>query len=115
MPRFFPRGGSMSAVRLPGSSPGRVGGEGRLLAPTASQWVEALERVSHDIYHLPEYVVLDARVSGGSAMAFWYSEEDRVLLLPLIFRDVPDSGMLDVISPYGYPGPVSDADPSDTG
>src|SRR5262249_38839491 len=42
-------------------------------------------------------------------------EGPRVLLLPLLLRDVPDSNRRDAISPYGYPGPVSDADPSDTG
>jgi Acetyltransferase (GNAT) domain len=91
-----------------------VGDEARLLAPTAPEWAEALERASHDIYHVPEYVVLDARGSGGAPTAFWYAEGSRVLLLPLVLRAVPGTTLSDVVSPYGYSGPVSDAGPADT-
>jgi Acetyltransferase (GNAT) domain len=104
----------MKEGTLSSSSVGRLRGDARLLAPMAPQWTEALQRINHDIYHLPEYVALDAQVSGGTGMAFLYREPTYSFLLPLIFRDVPDTGMLDVISPYGYPGPVSDADPADT-
>jgi hypothetical protein len=61
------------------------------------------------VYHLPEYVVMDAPLSGGAPAAVRYDELGRVLLLPLGVRPIPDSGMRDAASPYGYPGPVSNA------
>ncbi|GLX99759.1 GNAT family N-acetyltransferase [Actinoplanes sp. NBRC 101535] len=80
-----------------------------LLEPAAREWKETLQHVGHDMYHVPEYVVLDARLYGGAPAAFWYERNGRRLLVPLIVRDVPDSDLRDAISPYGYPGPVSDA------
>ena len=77
-----------------------------LLDPAASAWKEALQHADHDVYHLPEYVVLDAKLCGGDPTAFWYEEDGRHLLIPLIVRDVPESDVRDAFSPYGYPGPV---------
>jgi len=47
---------------------------------------------------------------GGRARAFNYTEGEFSFLLPLIVRQVPGSnGVFDATSPYGYPGPVSNA------
>jgi hypothetical protein len=92
---------------------GGTGTEARLLAPDDPEWTDALRQVEHDTYHLPEYVVLDALLTGDRPAAFWYREGGRVFLLPLTLRRVPDSDRTDAISPYGYPGPVSNADPAD--
>ncbi|GGN70914.1 hypothetical protein GCM10010112_37890 [Actinoplanes lobatus] len=89
--------------------------EGALLQPGDPAWTEALRRVQHDVYHLPAYVTLDARLTGGTPIAFRYDEMGQVLLLPLVLRDVPGTGSRDAVSPYGYPGPVSDVPPSETG
>ncbi|WP_430782649.1 GNAT family N-acetyltransferase [Actinoplanes sp. G11-F43] len=78
-----------------------------LLEPAAREWKETLQHVGHDMYHVPDYVVLDARLYGGTPAAFHFEREGRRLLIPLILRDIPDSGLKDAISPYGYPGPVS--------
>ncbi|MFI5896637.1 GNAT family N-acetyltransferase [Actinoplanes sp. NPDC051513] len=84
-----------------------------LLTPDAPEWASALQRLRHDMYHEPAYVVLDARLYGGSPAAFHYAEGDHVLLMPLIVRDIPDSALRDALSPYGYPAPVSStADPA---
>jgi hypothetical protein len=88
-------------------------GEAALLGPDDAAWADALTRVRHDVYHLPQYVSLDARLTGGAAAAFRYDHAGHVLLLPLVLRTVPDTDLLDAVSPYGYPGPVSDADPAD--
>lgn len=88
--------------------------EAALLEPEDAAWADALSRVRHDVYHLDEYVRLDAGLSGGTPTAFRYDDAGHVLLLPLILRDVPGTDLRDAISPYGYPGPVSDADPADT-
>ena len=89
--------------------------EAALLGPGDVRWTDALDHVEHDVYHLPEYVRLDARLSGGTPAAFRYDDGGRLLLLPLVLRPVPDSDVRDAVSPYGYPGPVSNAGPDETG
>lgn len=84
-------------------------GEARLLRPDDPAWGDALARCDHDIYQRPEYVVLDAKLAGDVPVAFWYRERSHVFLLPLTLRRIPGSDLRDAISPYGYPGPVSDA------
>jgi hypothetical protein len=85
-----------------------VTGEAALLGPDDREWVEALSQLRHDVYHLPEYARIDARLTGSSPLAFWYTDRGHVWLLPLVLRPIPDSPLCDVASPYGYPGPVSD-------
>ncbi|MEU4420131.1 GNAT family N-acetyltransferase [Actinoplanes sp. NPDC024001] len=89
--------------------------EGALLQPDDTAWADALDRIRHDVYHLPAYVTLDARLSGGTPVAFRYDEADHVLLLPLVLRPVPGTGLRDAVSPYGYPGPISDVPSTSTG
>ncbi|GLX99757.1 GNAT family N-acetyltransferase [Actinoplanes sp. NBRC 101535] len=89
--------------------------EGALLEHDDTAWAEALRHLRHDVYHLPDYVRLDARLSGGMPAAFRYDEGPLMLLLPLVLRDVPATGLRDAVSPYGYPGPVSNAPVTDTG
>ncbi|SNY56527.1 GNAT family N-acetyltransferase [Paractinoplanes atraurantiacus] len=79
--------------------------EAAVLKPDDRAWADTLSRVRHDVYHRPEYARLDA----GSSIAFRYAEAGRVLLLPLLLRPVPDTDLHDAVSPYGYPGPVSNA------
>ncbi len=81
-----------------------------LLSPQDPAWTEALDRVRHDIYHIPEYVRLDAGLTGGIPVAFRYDEAGQVFLLPLLLRPVPDTDLRDATSPYGYPGPVGSVD-----
>jgi hypothetical protein len=85
-----------------------------LLDPADSQWPEALEKAGHDIYHLPQYAVLDAALTGSTAAAFWFEQGGQHLLVPLILRDIPGTSWRDAASPYGYPGPVSQAAAEDT-
>jgi hypothetical protein len=76
----------------------------------------ALTSVEHDVYHLPGYVVLDARRAGGRPVAYRYRQGGRVLLVPLVLRPVPGTDdLIDAVSPYGYPGPVGPAGPADAG
>jgi Acetyltransferase (GNAT) domain len=79
-----------------------------LLTPDAPEWAESLQTIAHDMHHEPAYVVLDAQLYGGTPAAFLFSDRGRRLLMPLILRDIPGTGLRDAISPYGYPAPVSD-------
>ncbi|MEV6306537.1 GNAT family N-acetyltransferase [Actinoplanes sp. NPDC051861] len=84
-----------------------------LLDPAAREWKETLQHVGHDMYHVPDYVVLDARLYGGTPAAFHFERDGRRLLIPLIVRAINGSELRDALSPYGYPGPVTDAPPGD--
>lgn len=77
-----------------------------LVEPGSPEWPAALRHLSHDMYHEPAYVVLDARLYGGAPFAFVHSSGSDVFLLPLIVREIPGSSLRDAISPYGYPAPV---------
>lgn len=83
--------------------------DGRLLDPTSPQWPDMLRRVRHDVYHLPDYAVIEAaRTPGAVARAFAYCESGRFALLPLVLRPTPLSPhRTDAASPYGYGGPVT--------
>jgi Acetyltransferase (GNAT) domain len=94
--------------------PAESSGAARLLAPTAAEWSAALGRCDHDTYHLPEYVVLEAGLTDTEPAAFWYAEDSRVFLVPLTLRGIPRCDRRDAISPYGYPAPISNAEPAET-
>jgi hypothetical protein len=84
-----------------------------LVTPDAPEWSTALAAVPHDVYHLPGYASVDGRHRKARACAFVYREGARALLQPLLVRPVPDSDLLDAVSPYGYSGPVSNAGQGD--
>ncbi len=79
--------------------------------PGDSRWLGVLERVRHDVYHLPEYALFSARHEGGTPCAFYVESSRRRLLIPLLIRPLPIDigaplGWKDAASPYGYPGPI---------
>lgn len=73
-------------------------------------WHETLKYIPHDIYHLPEYVALDAKRTKTIPEAFLFRDGDKTFFAPYLLRsctDIIDLGgeeVYDVISPYGYPG-----------
>jgi hypothetical protein len=71
----------------------------------ALAWVST---VAHDVFHLPSYLALSARQSGGEPTHFLYETSLGAVYLPLIKRPVgpPAPRAFDLISPYGYPGPL---------
>lgn len=79
----------------------------RFVSPGSPDWRSCLTRLPHEAYHLPEYVALDACLTGGRPTAFLHSDGGHRLLLPLVLRDVPGALHIDATSPYGYPGPVA--------
>ena len=76
------------------------------------QWGDALGRLRHDMYHLPEYVRLDGEWNRAQPKAFLARAGDRELFIPYLLRDCEDlfpeavggERVYDVVSPYGYPG-----------
>ena len=82
------------------------------IAPDSPLWNRFLSNVSHDFYHLPEYVKLSARQEGGEPCAFLAEQGECRLLIPLLIRPIdpaiaPERNILyDASSPYGYPCPL---------
>lgn len=94
-----------------GSSPVVVHQHARalLVDASSSDWEEALALVAHDVYHLPQYSMVDLGHAPGRPMAFVYTDGRQVFVLPLQFRPIPGTPWQDATSAYGYPGPVSDS------
>jgi Acetyltransferase (GNAT) domain len=75
-------------------------------------WLDTLQKVSHDIYHLPEYFSIEAERSKTIPEAVLIREDEKILFAPYLLRRcsdifIDDSVMpevFDAISPYGYPG-----------
>ena len=76
------------------------------------RWREALGRLRHDFYHLPEYGRLDGEWNKAQPRAFWPASGDEELFIPYLLRRCdslfPEATVreevYDVVSPYGYPG-----------
>jgi Acetyltransferase (GNAT) domain len=75
-------------------------------------WIETLDKLCHDVYHLPQYVVLDAKRTETTPEAFLLQNEDKIFFVPYLVRSCQDIvssksnnlEIFDLISPYGYPG-----------
>jgi hypothetical protein len=76
------------------------------------RWRDALGRLCHDVYHLPEYVRLDSEWNQARPRGFLARSGEEELFIPYLLRRCeslfPDSmvgdQVYDVVSPYGYPG-----------
>lgn len=76
------------------------------------KWKNILAMVRHDIYHLPEYMALEAQRTNTNPKAFLAIEEDKIFFVPYLIRSCQnilgptnkDTEIFDVVSPYGYPG-----------
>ena len=73
-------------------------------------WSATLSQLTHDVYHLPDYVALDAQRTKTLPQAFLLQENNKIFFAPYLLRSCSDiidclsSEVYDVISPYGYPG-----------
>lgn len=73
-------------------------------------WLAVLEKLPHDVYHLPDYVALDAQRTNTLPEAFLLQVEDKIFFTPYLLRSCADidqslaQEVYDIISPYGYPG-----------
>ncbi len=80
----------------------------RLIDPAAPEWSALLASSAHDIYQLPAYAELAAWQEPGEAAAAYVDDgPGRRLLVPLVLRDL-DGELRDAVSPYGYPGVLTD-------
>ncbi|MEG3925473.1 FemAB family protein [Microcoleus sp. D3_18a_C4] len=84
----------------------------RVINLSDSLWLETLENLRHDIYHLPEYLYLESVRYNAVAEAILIAEDDKIFFLPYLLRrcdnifdqSLTTQEVFDVVSPYGYPG-----------
>jgi hypothetical protein len=89
----------------------------QVLDPSNPLWLETLQTLRHDVFHLPDYMTLEARRLHAVPEAVLLTQGDCVFFLPYLLRqcsfgldgeaipnleDVPD--LFDVVSPNGYAG-----------
>lgn len=85
-----------------------------ILQPQSSsqRWQEILAQLRHDVYHLPEYVEIEAQRSNAQAEAIVITQGENIFFVPYLLRSCQDlfdlsdlsEDCFDVLSPYGYPG-----------
>ncbi|MDJ0734694.1 MAG: GNAT family N-acetyltransferase [Nostocaceae cyanobacterium] len=76
-------------------------------------WKETLQNIRHDIYQLPEYLSLEAKRHNKHPEAILISDGDKIFFCPYLISKCQDIGIsqdligeeiLEIKSPYGYPG-----------
>jgi hypothetical protein len=83
----------------------------QIIQLSSQVWSEILKELPHDIYHLPEYVYLEAKRMSTIPEAILISEHEKLFFAPYLLRrydasldDLKLQDGFDAISPYGYPG-----------
>jgi hypothetical protein len=85
-----------------------------------ARWTTLVESVSgHDAFFLPAYVEAFARYSGEEARLFFFGNDYEYIVYPFLLRQVSDlpfyqtlagqgaPDYFDIVSPYGYSGPLA--------
>ncbi len=73
-------------------------------------WLQTLDKLRYDVYHLPEYARLEAKRTSSDSEAFIVIDGEKIFFLPFLVRSCNDilgsiaQNYSDAISPYGYPG-----------
>lgn len=82
--------------------------DGLILLGTNDNWNQYIEKLSKlDIYYSQEYVNLFAKIEEGVPEAVYYENENGKVFYPFIKRKIDiKEGFFDIITPYGYGGPV---------
>lgn len=71
----------------------------------SEEWTAYVHKsVSYDFYHTWHYHSLE---KNGEPFLFVYEESDVFIALPLLKREIANSGLYDLTSVYGYSGPIS--------
>lgn len=71
----------------------------------SEEWTAyVLNSVNYDFYHTWHYHSLE---KNGDPFLFVYEESDVFIALPLLKREIANSGLYDLTSVYGYSGPIS--------
>ncbi|WP_203364591.1 GNAT family N-acetyltransferase [Bacillus sp. REN10] len=62
---------------------------------------------TYDPFYLPQYVQMYEERGEGKAQLFVYERSsEEFVIYPFLKRDIEDSGYYDIVTPYGYGGPL---------
>ena len=82
-----------------------------IIKPSDSAWTEILSQLEHDIYHLPEYLLIEAQRTKSIPEGLLFTEGEKKFFVPYLLRQCSEQAasltnekIFDVVSPYGYPG-----------
>ncbi|MGF1938670.1 MAG: GNAT family N-acetyltransferase [Nostoc sp. ChiQUE02] len=75
-------------------------------------WLKTLQKLSYDVYHLPEYVYLESQRTQSIPEAILMVDGEKIFFLPYLLRRCDDlfdgefaiPEVFDVVSPNGYAG-----------
>lgn len=74
-------------------------------------WLKILSQLRYDIYHLPEYLYLESKITRSIPEAILILDAEKIFFLPYLLRRCDDlfsedlsTDFFDIASPYGYPG-----------
>lgn len=80
-------------------------------------WMDIISRMrSYDVFHMPQYSHVFASSDGPAGFKEHFSGEPLLLhytragceaAYPLLIRDIPNTNLRDLVSPYGYSGVLS--------
>ncbi|GIN61997.1 hypothetical protein J27TS8_19900 [Robertmurraya siralis] len=85
------------------------------LLRSADDWSPFLARFSNlDVYYTKEYAELFAVIQNGTPNAIYFENENGKVFYSFIKRGIDGTGELyfDLITPYGYGGPLVEGDPT---
>lgn len=74
-------------------------------------WSQTLQKLRHDIYHLPEYVCIESIRTKTAPEAFLIVDGEKIFFVPYLLRKCSDiieesttPEIFDIVSPNGYSG-----------
>lgn len=71
------------------------------------RWDKIIENCDFaDFYHTYDYHQA-AKITGEEPILIHYTEDNKIIVLPLLFRNIEYSLYKDATSVYGYPGPIT--------
>lgn len=57
-----------------------------VINPSKPLWLEILQKLHHDIYHLPQYLELEAKRINATAESMVIREGESILFFPYLLR-----------------------------
>jgi hypothetical protein len=64
----------------------------KIIDVQSDEWKNFLQGVEHDIYHLPEFALINAQETNDTPIAYYGKEEELEMLIPLIRRKIVQRG-----------------------
>ena len=80
------------------------------LKSSDKRWTALLDEVNFDLYHLPGFSEIEAKLIGGEATAWYHQQGSSKVLIPFVKRAINSSSFYDLVSPYGYSGLICNRD-----